>query len=75
MKAVLSFNLPEDQYEHRTALEGSRWRTVVFDTDQLLRAKLKYGHQYASVDEALEDIRKQLNDNIADLGLDLYAEG
>jgi hypothetical protein len=42
MKAVLEFNLPEDQYEYDTANNASKYRSVLWDLDQYLRNKVKY---------------------------------
>ena len=42
MKAILEFNLPEDQPEFNTAIKGSDWKHVCWEMDQLLRKHLKY---------------------------------
>ena len=42
MKAVLEFNLPEDDHEFANATQGSKMRSVLWDFDQWLRAKVKY---------------------------------
>ena len=42
MKAILEFNLPEDQPEFNTALQGSDWKHVCWEMDQYLRKHLKY---------------------------------
>lgn len=42
MKAILEFNLPEDQCEYDTANNASKYYSVLWDLDHYLRAKVKY---------------------------------
>ena len=42
MKATLTFNLPEESHEFANATQGSKMRSVLWDFDQWLRAKVKY---------------------------------
>ena len=42
MKAILEFNLPEDQQEFDLATKGLKWWNVCWDMDQWLRAQYKY---------------------------------
>lgn len=69
MKSVLIFNLPEDEIDHKFALEGRDWYLVVWDLDQRLRELLKYGNDFKSADEALEDIRGTLHQFMIDYNL------
>lgn len=48
MKATLSFNLPEEAEEHRLALDGHKWRTVVEEVDRELRNVAKHGEDPAA---------------------------
>ena len=34
MKAILEFNIPEEEAEHHLALNGARYSTVVWELDQ-----------------------------------------
>lgn len=43
MKATLEFTLPEEREEHSDAVNGTSWKALVFEFDQWLRSKLKYG--------------------------------
>lgn len=45
MKAILEFNLPEEGSEHRHALDGAAWASILHAVDEELRAKEKYGGQ------------------------------
>ena len=51
MKAILEFNLPEDQPEFNNAIKGGDWKHVCWQMDQLLRKHLKYD------DDLSEDAR------------------
>lgn len=69
MKATLSFNLPEDAVEHRQALDGGGWESVVFSVDQFCRNALKYGHEVKTADDVFENIREKLRSEMEDGGL------
>lgn len=68
---TLEFPLPEEREEHDTAVHAMDWKMVVLDMDNFLRGKLKYGHGYESVDEALEKARDELRGFIHDRGVTL----
>ena len=65
-KAILEFNLPEEEQEHKDAIEGSLWKLAVWDIDHILRNKIKYADEHTSeiFVEALELIRKELHDTL-----------
>ena len=69
MKAILEFNLPEEEEQFNVASKGMDWALIVWDIDQLLRKKLKYEEHTRDARKALEDIRKILNDLLIDKGL------
>ena len=69
MKAILEFDLPEDQESFDAANRGIDWALVAWDIDQLLKKKLKYEEHTRDARKALEDIRKILNDLLIDKGL------
>ena len=69
MKAILEFDLPEDQEQFDAANRGMDWALVAWETDQLLRKKLKYEEHTRDARKILEDLRKTLNDMLIDKGL------
>jgi len=69
MKAVLTFQLPEEAVEHRQALDGPAWESVVFAVDQFCRNTLKYGHEIQTADSVFENIREKIQSEIEDGGL------
>jgi hypothetical protein len=75
VKAVLKFNLPEERSEHRLALDGWKWRSVVSDIADKLRSALKYDDALTEEANAyLDKFREELFQLIADHNLNLYDE-
>ena len=71
-KVILEFDPFEDRDEMESALNGAKWKMLVWDLDQHLRSELKYndavtGEAYA----ALEKIRERLHELKTDSGLTL----
>ena len=60
MKAILEFNLPEDQHDHKYALAGTDALLVISDLLNEIRSKLKYDSgQFKDCDEkTLEIVRE-----------------
>ena len=69
MKAILEFNLPEDQEQFDAANRGMDWALVAWETDQLLRKKLKYEEHVHDTRKTLQELRKTLNEMLIDRGL------
>jgi hypothetical protein len=42
MKAILKFDLPEENHEFLNATQGAKMRSVLWEFDQWLRSKVKY---------------------------------
>ena len=61
-KAILEFNLPEEQQEHKDALDGTAWKVAMWDLDQTLRNAIKHGCDQCEDNKysAFEYIRKDL---------------
>lgn len=57
---ILKFYLPQQREEAMAAMNGLGYRAALSDVGEYLRQKLKYGHNYASIEEALEDVRQYL---------------
>lgn len=70
MKATLEFTLPEEASEHEDAVNGSRWKALVFEYDQLLRSWLKY-KEAGDKAPGLQAARDSLHETIKDSGLTL----
>ena len=73
MKAILEFDLPEDQPEFNFATQGSDWFFVAWKMDQWLRGNIKHAPDSMSDDEykAYERCREELRELINNSGLNL----
>jgi hypothetical protein len=73
MKAILEFNLPDDQREYDIVLQSSRVQSFLWDFSQQLRSWDKYHHDFIDADDALNKIRdefyKLLNDHNINIDL------
>ena len=71
MKAILEFNLPEENEQFLAATHGMDWVLTVFDLDREMRIKIRHGHELKSADEALQYIRAFLHETLNDRNLTL----
>ena len=62
MKAILEFNLPEDQEDFNLAVNASNMYVAIHEMDQWLRSKIKYESDGMSQEEynAYDKSREQL---------------
>jgi hypothetical protein len=69
MKAVLEFDLPEENIEFQSAINGHKYKSAIWDFDQLLRSEMKYkelsDETYKAYKWCREELRKiLLEDNL-----------
>ena len=64
MKAILEFNLPEDQRNFEMANQAADMVAAIGHFEDALRSYIKYGHEFKSANEALEAIRALLHEEI-----------
>lgn len=71
MKAILEFDLHEENLEFETAVDGHKWAIVCWEMDQYLRAQTKYAPdtQTQEVYDALESAREELRSFMMQKGL------
>ena len=73
MKAILEFNLPEDQPEFNNAIKGGDWKNVCWQMDQYLRKRVKYDEGLTEEQlEAYEDMRGEFWRMMKENNVDLY---
>jgi hypothetical protein len=69
MKAILEFNLPDDQQDFDLAVSGMKFWSVLYDLDQSLRTKTKYASddlpkdKYDAYQEIREELRELMSNN------------
>jgi hypothetical protein len=64
MKAILEFNLPEDQRKFEIANQAVDMVCALGHLEDKLRSYIKYGHEFKSANEALEAVRAFLHEQI-----------
>lgn len=64
MKAILEFNLPDDQTEFDLAISGNKFWNVLYELDQELRTKTKYAPDDLPQDkyDAYQEVRNLLRE-------------
>lgn len=72
MKAILEFNLPEDQRLFEMANQAPDMVAAIGHFEDRLRSYIKYGHEFKSADEALYSIRALLHDEINIRGINIH---
>lgn len=71
-KVILEFDPSEEREEMESAINGAKWKMLVWDLDQHLRTELKYNDTITGeVYEALEKVRDYLHEQKTDSGLTL----
>ncbi len=66
MKAILKFELPEEQEEFNDAVNGSAFKTAIWELDQYMRSQLKHGDLPDDVHDKVQEIRDQLHSILDD---------
>lgn len=73
MKAILEFNLPDDQREYNVTIQASKMQSFLWDFSQQLRSWYKYHHDFKDADDALDKIREEfyrlLNEHMINIDL------
>jgi hypothetical protein len=74
MKAILKYNLPDEQTEFEDATNGTKWKLSMWELDQWLRAQYKYmpDAEYSEAAyNAYEKSRERLFEILNENGLSL----
>jgi hypothetical protein len=60
MNGILEFNLPEENDDFQAALNGSNYKSAIWDFDQLLRSEMKYKELSEETYQAYKWCREEL---------------
>ena len=73
MKAILEFNLPEEQEDFEDATNGWKWSHAMWQLDQFLRTKVKYASDDAHEEaiNAYQDARDALHRILSEENLEM----
>jgi hypothetical protein len=68
MKAILEFNLPDDDSEFNLANKGGKYYCALWEMDQWLRSKIKYDdtltdEQHSTYQKCRDQLRECMFDN------------
>uniref|UniRef100_A0A6M3LJX5 Uncharacterized protein n=1 Tax=viral metagenome TaxID=1070528 RepID=A0A6M3LJX5_9ZZZZ len=70
MKAILEYNLPEDDDAFKAAVDGMKWALLVWDVDVEIRRVVKYSEGLPDgLADKLDGIRTLINDEMQECGL------
>lgn len=72
MRATLRFDLPDEDDEHKAALHGHDYKSVIESLDQYLRAQMKHGGLSEVEYAAYEDIRQKVAHFLEEYGVEIY---
>lgn len=66
MKAILEYDLPDDECQFKIASTSMEWALAMFDLDNWLRGQIKYGdkEEYQPVRDKLHEILQEYNINL-----------
>jgi hypothetical protein len=72
MKAIIEYNLPDEESEFRTAMNGQKYQSCLWEMDQWLRSKLKYDdnltqEQFDIYQLVREKLREIINEHTVSL--------
>lgn len=70
-KAILEFNLPEENEEFKTATQAMDYNLVLWDLDQYLRGKLKYSQLTVEQGQIYEELRDKLHEFLNERNIEL----
>jgi hypothetical protein len=59
MKAIIEFDLPEDEREYALINQANGMQSFLWDFSQQLRSWYKYHHDFKDADDALDKIREE----------------
>jgi hypothetical protein len=73
MKAILKYNLPDEQYDFNNAINGNNLHTILEDLDEYIRGKMKYSVGLTEDQmDTYEDVRSYLHNLLDDYNINLH---
>lgn len=71
-KVTIEYDFNEEREEMESAINGWKWKMVVWDFDQRMRAIYKYEDNHKQeVYDMLEKLRNELHEMLSEQGLNL----
>lgn len=72
MKAILEFNLPEEQDSFDKAANAWKMWLAISEFDNKLRGWVKYEHNFNNPEEALHETRRLLHELLSEENISLH---
>ena len=72
MKAILEFDLPEENVEFGEAVNGGKFVSILHSLDTQLRNYVKYGHDLKSATDAFEHVREIIHNELEEEHLSIW---
>lgn len=66
MKATLKFNLPDEDEFYYNAIHATDYRIALTEIREMLRSKVKHGHNYENTEQALQEVYEYVCSSIAE---------
>ena len=61
MKATITFNLPDEAQEFRTAIDGWKWKSALNELSEELRSRVKFDNNMSEEHrEAYQQVREKI---------------
>lgn len=71
-KVIIEFDSNEESEDIRVCLDGYKYKLVLWDLDQHLRAEIKYNEKLPSeITEAYENLRHKIREFLNDYNINL----
>ena len=70
-KAMLKFDLPEENVEFQSAIHGADYKAILWNIDQMLRSHVKHGMHDPQAKAAYQEVRDFLHSELNAHGIDI----
>lgn len=66
MQAILKYDLPDEDEYYYNAIHATEYRIALKEIREMLRSKVKHGHNYENTEQALEEVYEYVCSSIAE---------
>jgi len=71
---ILKFNLPEEQEDFENTINGSKWKSAIWNLDQKLRSVVKYNNSIIDLQKLATNEEIEVADKLRELIRELLDE-
>lgn len=73
-KIILKFNLPEEQEDFENTINGSKWKSAMWNLDKKLRSVVKYNNSIIDLQKLATNEEIEVADKLRELIRELLDE-